>query len=297
VTLNTGIDDRVESLLSRADDAMYLAKQQGRDQTTLAVGAAEPQAQRRWVERELERALAEDSLDLAFQPVVDLRSGRPVGAEALLRCEVNGELVPTVRVISVAEETGMIVRVSDWVLRAACTQFAAWRAANEGASEWKLHVNISARDLADEYLVDRVLRAIEGAGLATSDVCLEVTETAMVQHPERAHERLAALRARGVVVAIDDFGMGYASLGVLRDVPADIVKIDREFVVGLGHSERDRAIVEHAIELAHRLGLVVVGEGVETLAQLSILDELGCDQAQGYAFAYPKPVGELELSL
>jgi diguanylate cyclase (GGDEF)-like protein/PAS domain S-box-containing protein len=295
VTLSTGVDDRVETLLSRADHAMYEAKQSGRDQISLSVGAMESKTQRRWVERELERALAEGLLELEFQPVIDLRDGSAVGAEALLRWRVDGELVPTARVISVAEETGIIIRLSEWVIREACRQFGEWRTANNVAFDWRLHVNISARDLADELVVTRVLDAIKAGGLEPGDVCLEVTETAMVRHPERAHARLSALREAGLVVAIDDFGTGYASLGVLRDVPADIVKIDRAFVVALDHSERDRAIVEHAIELAHRLGLTVVGEGVETLAQLTILDELGCDHAQGYAFAHPKPVEHLPI--
>ena len=124
-----------------------------------------------------------------------------------------------------------------------------------------------------------------------------MTETTMLRNPEHAHARLAALRDAGMVIAIDDFGAGYASLGVLRDVPADIVKIDRSLVADLTSSERDRAIVRHAIELAHGLDLVVVGEGVETLAQMAILDELGCDHAQGFAFACPSPVEHLHLAI
>jgi EAL domain-containing protein (putative c-di-GMP-specific phosphodiesterase class I) len=158
-------------------------------------------------------------------------------------------------------------------------------------------VNVSACDLADARFEERMLTAIAEGGLAPTDVCLELTETAMVSHPADANARLASLREAGVSIAIDDFGMGYASLGVLRDVPADIVKIDRSFIDGLQSSARDRAIVEHAIELAHQFGLKVVGEGVETLAQMAILDEIGCDQAQGYAFAFPTPVEDLPLTL
>jgi diguanylate cyclase (GGDEF)-like protein/PAS domain S-box-containing protein len=297
VAIGAGGVDSAEALLNRADDAMYAAKGKGRD--LVEVDHEEPHAhtRRRWMERELKRALARGDLDLAFQPVVDLREGRPVGAEALLRWAPEGETVPTARVIDIAEESGLILQLTDWVLAAASEKFASWRVAHGGARGWRLHVNISARDLADPHFVERVLGAIATGGLAPSDVCLEITETAMLRHPDEAQARLAALRGAGMIVAIDDFGIGYASLGVLRDVPADIVKIDRTFVDALNHSERDRAIVQHAIELAHRLGLVVVGEGVETLAQVTILDELGCDRVQGYLFAEPCAVTELSLTL
>jgi diguanylate cyclase (GGDEF)-like protein len=200
VALSTG-GDRVEALLSRSDDAMYRAKQEGRDRVAFIANNQDLHSERRWVERELKRALANDALDLAFQPVIDLREGRPVGAEALLRWQVDGEAIPTARAIAVAEETGMIVRVSDWVLRSACRQFSAWRTANPVASDWKLHVNVSARDLADEDFVERVLTGVEMGGCVPSDLCLEVTETTMLRHPERAHARLAALRDAGAVVA------------------------------------------------------------------------------------------------
>jgi diguanylate cyclase (GGDEF)-like protein len=297
VSISNGLDDRVEALLNRADDAMYRAKQDGRDQIAVGSSPMDSHSERRWVERELKRALAEDGLDIAFQPVIDLRDGQPVGAEALLRWQVDGDAIPAARAIEVAEETGIIVRVSDWMLKAACAQFSAWRLEHPETAGWKLHVNISARDIADEHFVERVLTGIRAGNCLPTDVCLEVTETAMLRHPERAHSRLTELRDVGIVVAIDDFGTGYASLGVLRDVPADIVKIDRSFVIGFSWSGRDRAIVGHAIELAHRLGLVVVGEGVETLAQMAILDELGCDRAQGYVFAKPQPVADLPVTI
>ncbi len=297
VAIGSGGADSAEALLNRADDAMYAAKGKGRD--LVEVDHDEPHAhtRRRWMERELKRALARGDLDLAFQPVVDLREGRPVGAEALLRWAPDGEAIPTARVIDIAEESGLIVQLTDWVLAAASEKFSAWRAEHGGAPGWRVHVNVSARDLADPHFVERVLAGITSGGLTPSDVCLEITETAMLRHPDQAQARLAALRGAGLVVAIDDFGIGYASLGVLRDVPADIVKIDRTFVDALNHSERDRAIVQHAIELAHRLGLEVVGEGVETLAQLTVLDELGCDRVQGYLFAEPRAVSELSVTL
>jgi diguanylate cyclase (GGDEF)-like protein/PAS domain S-box-containing protein len=296
VAISNRAGDRVESLLNRADDAMYRAKQHGRNRVIVgSVGGARDD--RRWVERELQRALAEETLAVAFQPLVDLRDGGPVGAEALLRWSVDGEAVSPARTIAVAEECGIITRVSDWILQAACSQFARWRRTRPEAAEWRLHINVSARDLVDDRFIERVLRNVAGGDCRPSDICLELTETAMLHHPERAHSALSTLRAAGMSVAIDDFGTGYASLGILRDVPADIVKIDQSFVSALSHSQRDRSIVQHAIELAHELGLVTVGEGVESLAQMAILSELGCDHAQGFAFARPRPVDELPVSL
>jgi diguanylate cyclase (GGDEF)-like protein len=296
LAISDDADERVEALLRRADDAMYRAKELGRDRVA-CTARKDSHSDRRWIERELKRALAEGSLDLAFQPVIDLRDRRPIGAEALLRWEVDGELIPTSSAIAVAEESGFIVQVSDWVLRAACRQFSAWRRAHPDAAHWKLHLNVSTRDVADERFVERMFAAVAEGGCLPTDICLEMTETTMLRNPERAHGRLAMLRDAGMVIAIDDFGAGYASLGVLRDVPADIVKIDRSLVADLTGSERDRAIVRHAIDLAHGLDLVVVGEGVETEAQMAILDELGCDHGQGYAFAYPLPVEELTAVL
>jgi diguanylate cyclase (GGDEF)-like protein/PAS domain S-box-containing protein len=297
VAISDDADERVEGLLRRADDAMYRAKDLGRDRVACTSASRDSRTDRRWIERELKRALVDDSLELAFQPVIDLREQRPIGAEALLRWRVDGEAIPTGNAIAVAEESGFIVQLSDWVLRSACRQFSTWRRGHPEAAHWKLHINVSTRDVADERFVDRVLDAITEGGCVPTDVCLEMTETTMLRNPERAHARLSALREKGMVIAIDDFGAGYASLGVLRDVPADIVKIDRSLVADLTSSERDRAIVRHAIDLAHGLDLVVVGEGVETEAQMTILSELGCDHGQGYAFAYPLPVEDLTSSL
>ena len=241
----------------------------------------------------LERTIAEDALQLAFQPVVALATGRPVAVEALLRSEIGGRPVPTAQVVHAAEETGMMRPLTDWVLQAACAQFGAWRRECPEAADWKLHINVSACDLVEADFVARVRRGVRRGGLTLADVCLELTETAMMTDVDAVRTRLDVLRRDGLTVAIDDFGTGYASLGMLRDVPADVLKIDRMFVASLHRSDRDRAIVEHTIGLAHRLGITVVAEGVENLAQIAILEELGCDQAQGFAFAYPVPVGEL----
>jgi diguanylate cyclase (GGDEF)-like protein/PAS domain S-box-containing protein len=292
----SGID--VEHLLDVADTAMYRAKHEGRDRVSTGITDANDAPPQRIIEQDLARALSHEDLELAFQPVIDLREGATVGAEALLRWNVDGEQMSTAHAIAIAEETGIIGRLSDWIMRSSCRQFARWRSAQtEDVSDWRLHINVSAHDLADERFVDRVLDGVAEGGCAPSDVCLEVTETAILSDTYGAHDRLNVLRAHGVTVALDDFGTGYASLGNLRNVPADIVKIDRVFVAGLGHSERDRAIVEHTIDLAHQLGLTVIGEGVETLAQMMILDELGCDQIQGYVLARPRPVEELTSSL
>ncbi len=142
-----------------------------------------------------------------------------------------------------------------------------------------------------------MLDAISAGGCDPTDVCLEVTETAVLKDPKRAHRALGQLRQLGALVAIDDFGTGYASLHTLRDIPADIVKIDQSFVADLYQSGRDRTIVRHTIDLAHELGMTVVAEGVETLAQIAILEDLGCDQAQGHVFARPMPLEDLSITV
>jgi diguanylate cyclase (GGDEF)-like protein/PAS domain S-box-containing protein len=296
IALSVDRDDRIEALLARADDALYRAKEDGRDQVAIAGTVAAPRSARRRLEGALQRDLAQDTLDLAFQPVIDLRDGTPVGAEVLLRWRLEGQLIPAATAISIAEESGIIIRVTDWVVQRACLTFGEWRTVHAVARDWRLHINVSARDLADGRFVDRMLTEIAAGGCAPTDVCLEVTETAMVSQPGQGYTRLCQLREQGVSVAIDHFGAGYSSLGVLRDLPADMMKLDRSFVAGLDRSERDRSIVAHAIDLAHTLGLTVVGEGVETLAQISLLIDLACDLAQGYAFAHPQPLSELTVT-
>jgi diguanylate cyclase (GGDEF)-like protein/PAS domain S-box-containing protein len=280
------------ALLDAADDAMYQAKASGGDQVFARLdtsdGRRSARREDRWIDVELNRALKNDALDLAFQPVIDLNEERVVATEALLRFTVDGRTIPTPTAIAVAERTGSILRLSDWIMHNACRRFSAARQALPPA-DMTLHINVSAHDLADPDFVARVDQAIVDTQCAPASVCLEITETAMLLDSARAHDALTTLRARGFSVAIDDFGTGYAPLARLCDLPADTIKIDQAFVSELERSPRHRAIVSRTIQLAHDLGLVVIAEGIETPGQLALLHELECDRGQGFIFARPGP--------
>jgi Amt family ammonium transporter len=242
------------------------------------------------LERELRQALREGQFRLDFQPVVDVRVGGIVGVEALLRWEhPRRGLVPPGEFIPLAEESDLMVPIGAWVLEEACRQAVGWRDNLELKTPFKVAVNLSARQLAHEGLVDQVSDVLHRTGLDPSWLCLEVTETALVRDLASSTEKLRALTSLGVTVAVDDFGTGYASLVYLRQLPVDCVKIDRSFVEGITFNQQDLVIVSSVISLAHSLGKVALAEGVETKEQLDRLAALGCDLAQGYYFDRPLP--------
>jgi diguanylate cyclase (GGDEF)-like protein len=285
-----------EELLRDADIAMHRAKELGK-------GRCEPFdmtirkaiRDRLRAEQDLRRAVAEDELVVFYQPVVDLATGHPVGAEALIRWRrPDGEIVPPGAFIDLAEETGIIVPIGDLVLRRGCEQLAQWnRALPPGEPPLTLNVNLSARQLTDPGLVGRVQRILAATGADPAHLCLELTETAFLVDEEASLGRLKALKGLGVALCIDDFGTGYSSLSHLTRFPVDVVKIDRSFTEGLDLRERDTAVVEAVVALGQALGLVVVAEGVETEAQAQRLRALGCPQAQGYLFGRPAPASPL----
>jgi EAL domain-containing protein (putative c-di-GMP-specific phosphodiesterase class I) len=283
-----------DALVRDADAAMYRAKDEGRNRYALF----EPQLHSRMLSRlQLEHALhqglARDELRVAYQPIVRLADGRIVGVEALVRWERPGHgLVGAVDFVPVAEETGLIVAMGAWVLRAACEQIVAWDAVVDPLN---LSVNLSARQLADPSLVATVERTLAETGLAPSRLCLEVTESALASDADTAVVALAALKELGVRLAIDDFGTGYATLDYVRRFSmADELKIDRSFVAGLSDIHvPDAAIVSASIVLANALGFDTVAEGVESPEQLAVLRRLGCQYAQGYWFSRPVPADEL----
>jgi EAL domain-containing protein (putative c-di-GMP-specific phosphodiesterase class I) len=245
------------------------------------------------LEHALHQGLARDELRVAYQPIVRLADGRIVGVEALVRWERPGHgLVGAVDFVPVAEETGLIVAMGAWVLRAACEQIVAWDAVVDPLN---LSVNLSARQLADPSLVATVERTLAETGLAPSRLCLEVTESALASDADTAVVALAALKELGVRLAIDDFGTGYATLDYVRRFSmADELKIDRSFVAGLSDIHvPDAAIVSASIVLANALGFDTVAEGVESPEQLAVLRRLGCQYAQGYWFSRPVPADEL----
>ena len=285
-----------EEVLRHADVAMYRAKQRGGGRAVIfdaELGALA--LERLELETDLRRAVASQSLHVTYQPLVDLVDGAVRKAEALLRWDhpERGEVTPD-EFIPVAEATGLIVPLGRWVLREACAAAARWRE-EVGGGVWspQIAVNLSARQLADPGLVADVAAAIADAGIPAASLCLEITESVLMEDASTALVTLQSLDALGIDLYIDDFGTGYSSLAYLRRFPVDGVKVDRSFVDGLGREAEDSAIVAAIVSLAHTLGLVVVAEGVETALQLSELDALGCDLAQGFLLAVPADASQL----
>ncbi len=284
-----------DDLVREADTAMYRAKERGRG------GWAEfddhMQAlvlERVEIERQLRGAAARGELVLHYQPLVDLASGSTAGVEALVRWQhpTRGLLSPDA-FMPVAEDTDLIVEMGRWVVAEAARRAAAWRAAG---TPTQVSINVSAAELLRTDVVATVARAVDEAGAEPTDLVVEVTESAVLTDIESTVVQLEGLRALGIGVALDDFGTGFSSLAHLRQLPADELKIDRSFVAELGHNPVSEAIVTSVIALAHAIGLVVVGEGIETEEQREQLVRLGCDRGQGYLLGRPVPAGDLEWS-
>jgi diguanylate cyclase (GGDEF)-like protein/PAS domain S-box-containing protein len=286
------------SLLRDADAAMYSAKAAGRNRAAVFSGTLVALARERvQVEVGLRAAVPEHQLRLRYQPIVSLSTGELTGCEALLRWQhpERGELTPDV-FLDVAEETGMIVPIGEWVVHEACRQLASWDAEGLG-DHLDLHVNVSVRQLVEGGIAESVQRALLETGIAPSRLCVEITESALLAGDDATRE-LKAVRACGVRLALDDFGTGHSSLSYLRHLDLDMLKIDRSFVDGVGHDEHDTAIVTAIVRLAESLGLVTVGEGIETIEQRDRLAEIGCTQGQGYWCARPlEPDGYAALAL
>lgn len=280
-----------DALLADADAAMYRAKELGKARAELFDETMRQRViERLEMETGLREAVERGQLRLDYQPAVDLGSGHLVAVEALVRWDhpERGVVMPD-RFIPIAERTGLILPIGEWVLREACKQLAHWRQEGEPrAADITMAVNISARQLLSEDLVDVVRAAFEDARVPPEQLCLEVTESAVIADPETALETLRKLAALGVGLAIDDFGVGYSSLGNLRDLlPVDVLKIDRSFVSGMNLRKDDQAIVESVLQLASALGVRAVAEGVETVEQVEALRSLGCHYAQGFHYARP----------
>ena len=280
-----------DTLLRRADVAMYLAKETRSGVAVYAPDRDYHSPDRLALVADLRRAIDHDELVLYYQPKIDVRTGALVAVEALLRWpHPSRGLVPPDEFILLAEQTRLIRPLSRWVLRAALRQCAAWRA---DGLDLPVAVNLSAQDLQDPALPDLVAEQLTACGVSPEHLQLEITESGLLADPPRARERLARLRALGVRVAIDDFGTGYSSLSYLQRLPVDELKIDRSFVQGMAADESARAIVRAVIDLADDLGLRVVAEGVEDRATWDVLAALGCDVAQGYYFSPPLPAPDL----
>jgi diguanylate cyclase (GGDEF)-like protein len=288
-----------ETLIGGADLAMYDAKRRMRGgfrvfDPSLSADAAI----RRELQTQLDKALADDEFTLRYQPIVNLDDGRVAGAEALLRWEhpEHGLLTPDM-FLPLAVETGAIVPIGRAVLRKACQQFAEWRQLHVDAAPTSIAVNVSARQLDSGSLIDDVNDALGAAGLPGSSLILELTEDALVGQQESVARMLAELRRIGVRIAIDDFGARYSALGYLLRLPVDLLKADKSFIDGLGTAPESAAVVRTVVELARRLRLETVAEGVETEEQAQALADLGCHLAQGFRFARPLSPEEFDALL
>jgi diguanylate cyclase (GGDEF)-like protein/PAS domain S-box-containing protein len=286
-----------EALLRNADSAMYRAKEAGRNTYQLCTDEMKKRAlDRLSLESRLRIAVRDERLTLAFQPQINLMTGQTIGVEALVRWhDAERGLVEPSTFIPIAEETRLIVPLGEWVLRTACRQIKEWH--ERGAGPLRVAVNLSARQFQQQDLVQMVKSALDEVDLDPSVLELEITETTAMQNADVSVEVLRALRAIGVGISIDDFGMGYSSLNYLKRFPINAVKIDRAFVNDLATDEGDAAIVSAVIGMARSLRLRVVAEGVENAAQFAFLRSRKCDEAQGFYFSRPVSADDLTESL
>lgn len=281
--------DDAAVLMQNSDTAMYRAKEKGRNTVQYFTPELNERARERmFLEAHLLRAIDRDEFILHFQPIVEVHSRQLFGAEALLRWS-NAELgyLPPDRFIPLAEETGLIVPIGRWVLDEACRQLARWRRA--GLPHLTICVNVGSRQLRGKGLVETVGQALQRHGVPPTCLELEITESCLMADPDETTEALQALDRLGVRLALDDFGTGFSCLKYLKQLPVDSVKIDKSFVLDVLLDPSDATVVEAIIAMAHRLGIRVIGEGVESEEQLQFIRERGCDLAQGYYFSPPLP--------
>lgn len=281
-----------ETLIRNAEIAMYRAKETGRSNYQLFTADMNEQVLRRLtLENNLRKALQEGQFQLYYQPKIDLRSGTVTGMEALVRwLQADGTVVPPDEFIPVAEETGLIGPLGDWILRAACLQTRQWREA--GHPLLRVAVNLSARQFQQTDLACKVLSTLQETGLPPEALELEITESALMTDMLAAKATLEELTACGITIALDDFGTGYSSLYYLKRLPIATVKIDRSFIADLPNNADDIAIIKAILSMSADLNLRVVAEGVEGVAQLNFLRRHGCTELQGYFFSPPLPPRE-----
>jgi len=287
----------LESLLKNADAAMYHAKDAGRSNYQFYSKSMNAAAlQRLTLENKLRRALERGEFQLYFQPQIDVRSWSIIGAEALIRWRhPNLGLVQPAEFIGLAEETGLILPIGEWVLRTACAQAKAWQDA--GHEPLVMAINISGRQFHDKNLAQTIGQTIGAIALDPRRVELEITESVLMHSVDETVNTLKTLKAMGPRIAVDDFGTGYSSLSYLRRFPIDTLKLDQSFIQDSVKDRGTAAIVAGVIDMAHGLGLEVIAEGVETAEQRTLLFQDGCHIMQGYLFGRPVPAPEFEQLL
>jgi len=289
ITLSTTDYDHPESVLRDADTAMYRAKENGKARYELFDKVMHARAvERLQLENDLRRAIERQEFHVYYQPIVSLDADRLAGFEALVRWEhpERGFISPA-EFISTAEETGLIVELGQWVLHEACRQMHEWQWQNPAHRHLMMSVNLSAKQFTQPDLLGQIKRTLSETGLDPRCLKLEITESVVMENAETASTMLTQLRALGVHLSIDDFGTGYSSLSYLHRFPVNTLKIDRSFISRMGAGDENTEIVRTIITLASNLGMKVIAEGVETLAQLTLLKEMKCEYGQGYLFSRP----------
>jgi EAL domain-containing protein (putative c-di-GMP-specific phosphodiesterase class I) len=279
-----------EALLGLVEVAMYAAKRRQLGVLVYDTSMDTRSSASLSLLSELRQAIERQELRLYVQPKVDLKTGRVLGGEALVRwLHPQRGLVPPMQFIPFAEQTGFIRQITTWMLTAGVQALQDWQ---EAGLVLKLSINLSTRDLLDPELTDRVRHLLDRHRVSAARLCLEITESAIMDDPVRALQTLQKLHELGVHLSIDDFGTGYSSLAYLKRLPVDELKIDRSFVTNMERDLDDARIVQSTIGLAHNLGLTVVAEGVETDKAWALLARLGCDEGQGFGIGRPMPSDE-----
>jgi diguanylate cyclase (GGDEF)-like protein len=286
-----------DQLLRDADLAMYHAKERGKDCFKIFTPAMHHKAMERiTLEKELRNAIENADLELYYQPIIGIGAMELEGFEALIRWNhpCHGLVTPD-KFIPLAEETGLILPMGEWIIKRACQQLKKWKTEFTQAQGLTLSINVSIKQFLQKNFVDFLFATVSTQGLSPGDIKIELTESLLMAHTESAVKKLEALRACGFALVLDDFGTGYSSLSYLQQFPIDTIKIDRSFVSSLETRKESVEIVKSIISLSKSLGMSVVAEGVEKKAQLKTLAALACDSAQGYLFARPMDCGAASL--
>lgn len=285
--------DDATKLIQHADSAMYQAKEFGRNNYQYYSNAlSERQRKKMSLATKLHKAIEQQEFLLHYQPLIDLSSGAMVGVEALIRWRPeNGNLVSPGEFLPVAEDSGLIVAIGDWVIREACRQLREW---GEKDIALVVAVNLSVRQMWSGEIAHQVMNIVNETGVSKKMLEFEVTESAMIIDPERMEKALSHFKENDIKISLDDFGTGYSSLARLKHLPFDKLKIDKSFVDGIPHEQADVAIVTATVQMARSLGMKSLAEGVETVEQYRYLKSIGCDFGQGYYFSKPVPAPEIE---